>query len=139
VSPERPSADAEGFDLRPDPLQTRSPAEFTAALRQYRAWSGDPSLREIAGRAGGRIAASTIWQALRAGDAIPRMEVVLAVVAGCGGSDEDQRRFVTAWRTIRLTAAPAPPHNGKPGPGLQQSGLQAAEPPDLDDSRRRSA
>lgn len=109
MSPGWPPADAEGFDLRPDPLQARSPTEFTAVLRRYRAWSGDPSFREIAGRAGGRIAASTIWQALQDGDAMPRMEVVVAIVAGCGGSEEDQRRFTTAWRAIRLATAPGPP------------------------------
>jgi hypothetical protein len=103
VSQGPPPADAEGFDLRPDPLEARSPAEFAAALRQYRVWSGDPSLRDIAHRAGGRAAPSTIWQALRASDAVPRLEVVMAIVAGCGGGEEDQRRFATAWRAIRLT------------------------------------
>ena len=44
---------------------------------------------------------STIWEALRS-DEMPRLEVVLAVVAGCGGGEDDQRRFATAWRAIRL-------------------------------------
>lgn len=101
-----PPADVEGFDLRPDPLGARSPAEFAEALRQYRVWSGDPSLRDIARRAGGRTAASTIWQALRTNDAVPRLEVVMTIVTGCGGGEEDQRRFATAWRAIKLTTVP---------------------------------
>jgi hypothetical protein len=103
VSPGRPPADAAGFDLRPDPLQARTPGDFVEALRRYRAWAGDPSYRQMASRAGGTTAASTIWLALRSED-VPRLELVLAIIAGCGGGEDDQRRFATAWRTLRLAA-----------------------------------
>ena len=97
-------ADAEGFDLRPDPLRARTAADFMAALRCYRAWAGDPSYRKMASRASYALAASTICTALNS-DTLPRLELVLAVVAGCGGDDEDQQRFATGWRAIRLERA----------------------------------
>jgi hypothetical protein len=94
--------DADGFDLRPDPLQAKTPADLVRALRQYRLWAGEPPMRAIARRAGTRVGASTIWTALHA-TTLPRHEIVIAIVAGCGGSEEDQRRFSTAWRAIRLS------------------------------------
>jgi hypothetical protein len=38
------------------------------------------------------------------------------VIAGCGGCEEDQRRFVTAWRRIQL-GQPGEPTAG--GPALR--------------------
>lgn len=92
-------ADAPGFDLRPDPLQAKNPAEFVRALRQYRLWAGEPPLRSMARRSG--VGASTICAALNA-TTLPRLELVIAIVAGCGAGEEEQRRFATAWRAIRL-------------------------------------
>jgi hypothetical protein len=92
--------DAKGFDLRPDPLAARNPAELMEALRQYRAWADDPSYRQMARQAGRLIAASTLCVALRSND-LPRLNVVLAIVAGCGGGEEDQQRYATAWRQMK--------------------------------------
>jgi hypothetical protein len=64
------------------------------------AWAGDPSFRAMAARSGQRVAASTLCAALGK-DELPRQEVVLAVIAGCGGQEEDVRRYATAWRRIR--------------------------------------
>lgn len=97
-----PPPDADGFDLRPDPLQATTPADLVRALRQYRLWAGEPPLRAIARRAGTGTGASTICTALNA-TTLPRLEIVTAIIAGCGGSAEDQRRFTTAWRVIRLS------------------------------------
>lgn len=94
--------DAAGFDLRPDPLQVGTPGELVKALGTFRIWAGEPPYREIARRAGNRVAASTIHTALKTHDELPSLRVVLAVVIGCGGSEEDQRRFATAWRLLRL-------------------------------------
>jgi len=47
------------------------------------------------------VAASTMCTALGS-DALPTMDMVVAVVAGCGGDGPDVARFVTAWRQIRL-------------------------------------
>lgn len=94
--------DAEGFDLCPDPLRASTPGELVEAVRAFRIWAGEPSFREMAKRAGSRTAASTICTALGSEHELPRLQVVLAVIAGCGGSEDDQRRFATAWRRIRL-------------------------------------
>ena len=101
-APALPLPDADGFDLRPDPMQAKTPADLVRALRQYRLWAGEPPLRTIARRAGTGTGASTICAALNA-KTLPRLETVTAIIAGCGGSEEDQRRFITAWRAIRLS------------------------------------
>jgi hypothetical protein len=93
--------DVEGIDLRPDPLTARTPAELAEALREYRIWAGEPPYRTMAARARQKIAASTMCTALGHPDRLPRLEVVLAIVAGCGGPAEDQQRFATAWRQVR--------------------------------------
>jgi hypothetical protein len=111
--PPRAVADAPGHDLCPDPLAARSAAELAAALRRYRIWAGEPSYREMARRCKGNIGASTLNTALRS-DELPALPVVLAVITACGGSDEDLRRFATAWRELRLA---------------QEDGTQQAAPP----------
>jgi hypothetical protein len=94
-----PVSDADGYDLRPDPLTAQTPAQFTAALRQFRLWAGNPSLRKISRRSG--TAASTLCSALRS-TTLPTYAVVQAVITGCDGSPEDLRRFTTAWRSLRF-------------------------------------
>lgn len=97
-----PVPDADGYDLRPDPLRAKAPADLVRVLRQYRLWAGEPPMRTIARRADTGISASTICTALNAAT-LPRLETVIAIIAGCGGSEEEQRRFATAWRAIRLS------------------------------------
>lgn len=99
--------DADGADLRPDPRLAATKPEFMAALRRYRAWAGDVSFRQMSRRAGSTVGASTLCTALNK-DALPRLDVVLAVVNGCGGSEEDRQRFATAWRALRLPPGKAP-------------------------------
>ena len=93
--------DADGYDLCPDPLKARNSAELVNALRRYRISAGEPSFRDMASNSGQRVAYSTMCAAL-SGDALPKLDVVLGVVAGCGGSEEDQQRFATAWRRLRI-------------------------------------
>jgi hypothetical protein len=90
---------------KPDPRQAKTAQELVAALREFRTWAGQPSYRQMAERARGRAAASTICAALL-GEDLPNLDVVLAVVIGCGGDEEDQQRFATAWRQIRLQQFP---------------------------------
>jgi hypothetical protein len=91
--------DAEGFDLRPNPLAATTPAEYIAALWQYKAWSGDPSWRAMAKRAGQAVVHSTMYTAMN-GSTLPKLDVVKAIIIGCGGGEEDLSTFVTAWRRI---------------------------------------
>jgi hypothetical protein len=95
--------DAPGFDLRPDPLTANTASELLEALRLFRVWAGEPTYREMASRAAGRAAPSTMCTALGSRYlSLPPLKVVLAVVIGCGGNEDDQRDFTTAWRRIRL-------------------------------------
>jgi hypothetical protein len=91
--------DAAGFDLKPDPLKATTPAEFIETLRQYKAWSGDPSWRRMAKRAGQAVVHSTMYTAMN-GDALPKLDVVKAIVIGCGGGEDDLSSFASAWRRI---------------------------------------
>jgi transcriptional regulator with XRE-family HTH domain len=74
-------------------------------LRTYRQWSGGLSLRKIAAQSGDRISHSTI-RAILASDSLPSLAHVEAIIAGCGGTSEEQRAFATAWRLLKLAAPP---------------------------------
>ena len=92
--------DASGDDsLKPDPRSVTTPAEFLNALWQFRAWSGDPSWRRMAKQSRYRVAHSTMHQAMKDG-ALPKLEVVEAIILGCEGTDEDLRAFLAARRRI---------------------------------------
>lgn len=97
----KPVRDAEGYDLKPNPLTARTPGELVDALREYRAWAGTPPLRKMATTAGDMVAYTTIWSALK-GNELPKLHVVMAIIEGCGGSQEDLRAFATAHRRINL-------------------------------------
>ena len=91
--------DASGFDLKPDPLAATTDAQFIKALWDYKAWSGDPSWRAMAARAGQRVVHSTMYGAMH-GSVLPKLEVVKAIISGCGGGEDDLRAFATAWRQL---------------------------------------
>ncbi|HEV2372859.1 MAG TPA: helix-turn-helix transcriptional regulator [Streptosporangiaceae bacterium] len=99
--------DAAGFDLKPDPLTASTPAEFVLALWEYKAWSGDPSWRTMARQSGQAVVHSTMYAAMH-GNALPKFEVMKAIITGCGGSREDLRAFATAWRRLDPGAASTP-------------------------------
>jgi hypothetical protein len=110
-------SDAFGYDLKPDPAAATTAAEFIRTLWKYKVWSGDPSWRKMAARAGQTFVHSTMHAAMH-GDTLPKLDVVRAIINGCGGSEEDLRAFATAWR--RIQAAPArntsPGHSFQPAP-----------------------
>jgi hypothetical protein len=97
---------------RPDPGAARTPEEFMDALRGFRGWAGKPSFRAMERQCARRFAASTICTALRA-DTLPSLDMVHAIVTGCGGSPRHVHAFATAWR--RLTPHPAAPGHDTPG------------------------
>ncbi|MGH3218739.1 MAG: hypothetical protein ACRDPY_08535 [Streptosporangiaceae bacterium] len=96
-----------GADLRPDPREARTPAEFMEALRRFRQWSGNPPFRRMWRRADQRAAVSTMCTVLRSNTLPDRLHVIDAIVEGCGGTDEDRRRFATAWRELTLARHPS--------------------------------
>jgi hypothetical protein len=102
--------------LCPDPLMADTAAELVDTLRRYRIWAGEPSFRQMAVDSHQLAAASTLCAALN-GEALPTLDVVQGVVIGCGGSEEDQKRFAAAWRRIRLGQASS-------GTAIARSGLR---------------
>jgi hypothetical protein len=102
--------DLPGTDLCPDPGTARTPEEFMDALRGFRAWAGKPSFRVMEGQCAHRFAASTMCTALRA-DTLPTLDMVHAIVTGCGGSPRHVHAFATACRRLSL------PGHDTPGQG----------------------
>jgi hypothetical protein len=110
-----PVPDARGLDLKPDPLTASTSVEFIGVLRRYRQWAGDPSLRDMAAHSGQQVAHSTMYVALKR-TSLPKLRVVLAIVAGCGGGEDDQRAFASAWRQVK-SGNPGPPPGVSSTPG----------------------
>jgi hypothetical protein len=132
VGPGSPAHDVPGCDLRPDPSRARSATELIEALRHFRTWAGNPSYRDMARACRGRPAASTMCRVLGRGELPARFEVIDAIVAACGGDEDDRERFATAWRRLVMPGREARPAAGRlrafPGarsprsvPGMAQS------------------
>jgi transcriptional regulator with XRE-family HTH domain len=100
-------SDAPGSPRKPDPFAATTPAEFTAALRRYRLWAGGPAFSQMAAHAEHRVAATAMNAAMN-GKALPKLDVVKAIITGCGGSEDDLQAFATAWRRITLNGAERP-------------------------------
>jgi hypothetical protein len=109
-------------DRKPDPAAACTATDFVAVLRQYRAWSGDLPWRTIAAQAKQERVHSTIYNAMRRDD-LPTLEVVKAVVIGCGGGQDDLLAFTAAWQRISSATVgghgDAPSHLPAPVPALQ--------------------
>jgi hypothetical protein len=90
--------DAEA-DHKPDPGKASTTADFIAALWHFRAWAGDPSWRKMAARSHYLAVHSTIYSAMH-GTALPKLLVVKAIIAGCGGGDADLCAYIDAWWRI---------------------------------------
>lgn len=91
-------------ELEPKPLAATTPAAFVEVLRQYRAWHGSPSWRNMAIRANQAVVFSTMHTAMNS-DALPKFEVMKAIVIGCGGGEADLEKFTAAWRRIDRRSA----------------------------------
>ncbi|TDC17260.1 hypothetical protein [Actinomadura bangladeshensis] len=115
--------DVDGHDCKPDPLKgesrPRSFEELDDWAVKYWKWAGCLSTRKLADRSNGVFSHATIHRRLfkahrergLAGDSnTPTTQpfaanqfYLRAFIAACGGSSEDQRRWVTAWRRINET------------------------------------
>jgi hypothetical protein len=99
----------EAFDLsetsifraaaKPDPSAVRTAAELIAALRELRAWAGNPSFRMMARRAGDTVSIKKIAAAMR-GYGLADPVVLGAIIRGCGGSTDDAEAFFAAWQRV---------------------------------------
>jgi hypothetical protein len=90
--------DSGPLSLRPNPGAVRTADDFLQCLLAFRMWTGNRSLRQISELSGDRISASGARNILNGGDVPSRLEVVDAIIQGCGGSDEDRAAFAAAWR-----------------------------------------
>ena len=103
-----------------DPAAIRTPAELITALRQLKAACPDASWRKMAARAGQRVVHSTMYAAMK-GTALPKLEVVQAVVIGCGGSEADVVAFTAAWQRVNSASVDSQPG----GPNLLAAPIAA--------------
>jgi hypothetical protein len=94
--------DSGPLHLRPDPRAARTPHEFMQCLTAFRKWSGNRSLRQISEQSGHRISPSGVRNVLNSSDLPDRLEVVDAMVMGCGGSEGDRAAFASAWRRLYM-------------------------------------
>lgn len=119
--PSQDAGDAEASDLKPDPAQACTGAEFVAVLWRYRAWSGDPSWRRIAAKSRQRASHSAIYKAMHRQD-LPKLDVVEAIIIGCGGQ-EDLPAFTDAWHRLNSGGQAGEPGTSEllsaPVPALQ--------------------
>jgi hypothetical protein len=97
--------DSGPLDLRPDPLTAQTPIEFMQLLMAFRVWRGNRSLRQIADGSGNKISPSTVRNVLTRGQVPDRLDVLDAIVYGCGGTEEDRAEYAFAWRRLAMTAA----------------------------------
>ncbi len=84
---------------KPDPATASTPGELLTVLWDFKNWSPKTSWRKMAARAGQLVVHSTMYNQMH-GDALPKLEVVRAVVIGCGGSAADVEAFTVAWSRI---------------------------------------
>jgi hypothetical protein len=95
--------DSGPLELRPDPLTAHSVREFLECLTRFRIYAGNRSVRQISDCCGGLISSSTVGNVLRGGTLPDRLEVVDAIVLGCGGSPDDRADFAHAWRRLAMS------------------------------------
>ncbi|WP_433350156.1 ATP-binding protein [Micromonospora sp. CA-111912] len=131
----------------PRPEQPATPAEFIAALRALRLWSG-LTFRQLAAKAGAsgdHLAVSTLASVLSR-STLPRREVVEAFVRACGLDDRAVAEWVTA-RDALVAGFGQPGGQGPPAaghgppataarPGRSAPGML---PPDIADFTGRAA
>ena len=98
-------------------------ADFTAALRALKVRAGNPSFQELQRRS--RVPRSTLAEALKPGrSALPRLEVVTALIQACGADTAETAQWQRAWKSIqtaedrrRTREAGSPEHADQAVPG----------------------
>ena len=95
--------DSGPLELRPDPLTAHSVRQFLECLARFRIYAGNRSVRQISDYCGGLISSSTVGNVLRGCTLPDRLEVVDAIVLGCGGTPDDRADFAHAWRRLAMS------------------------------------
>jgi hypothetical protein len=94
--------DSGPLHLRPNPRMALTSDDFMRSLRTLRGWAGNRSLRQISEQSGHRISSSGVRNVLNASTLPDRLEIVDAIVMGCGGTEEDRAAFASAWRRLYM-------------------------------------
>lgn len=94
-----PARDLAGV-VPPDPAAATTATEFITEMIRLRAWVGNPSLRTLNLRSGGRLPPSTVSEALRR-DRLPRCGLVLDYVRACGVRDDAIGEWERSWNVIK--------------------------------------
>lgn len=105
---------------RPDPDKASTAAEFVAALRRLKNWSGVGfrRLEQRAAAMGESLPRSTVTAAL-ARDSLPREDLVIALARTCGCDETEIRRWVMARRRI-AAAQPSPDSPTQPPTSVER-------------------
>lgn len=99
-------------ELPPQPTKTGTPAEFTAALRTLRTWSG-LTYRQLEGKSPDPLPASTIATTLGRAT-LPRERFVDSFTRACGLGEDDVRPWLEARRRIAMNEPAEPTEPTKP-------------------------
>jgi hypothetical protein len=110
AKPRRVLEDADGYDQKPNPLavsiRPRTFSELDELLLKYWAWAGYPSSRQLAKLSEGAFSHATVnkltGEKSRDGSKpfSTRQDYVVAFIRACGGNENDQMSWVSAWRQI---------------------------------------
>lgn len=99
AGPARRVRDTGGRALRPDPARVATAAEFVEAMRQYRLWAGAPSFEEMTRNCGEVCSVASFHAALNS-TALPKLPLLNAFIMGCGGDEEEFRRWADARQRL---------------------------------------
>jgi len=97
-----PLADADGYNLRPNPLGAATVADLMECVRQYHIWAGNRGLRVMARHIEHQLSPQTLSTLLKSDQLPSRGDQMRLLIEACGGDAEDQQRFVTAWRRFKM-------------------------------------
>jgi hypothetical protein len=101
-------------ELPPQPAKAGTPAEFTAALRALRTWSG-LTYRQLEGKSPDPLPASTIATTLGRAT-LPRERFVDSFTRACGLGEDDVRPWLEARRRIAMNTPAEPTEPVEPTP-----------------------
>jgi hypothetical protein len=118
--------------IRADAAAALSPAEYVAAMRHLKEWTG-LSYRQLetrAARAGEVLPRSTLTTALHR-DRLPRPDLVRAFVRACGCDEEQTREWLAIRLRLAASALPGPAGTDRPGAPHADRSLAAQLMPPL--------
>lgn len=94
--------DPDSANWKPRPATARTKGQLLELLRDLWHWCGRPSMRRIAAGSDGIFSHTTVNGLIRGTGKVPelRMEYLIGLVKGLGGSDEEVAQWVATWREI---------------------------------------